>query len=92
MVNRDRHDIVIQILKRAKTGANKTELMRDENLSFSQAKLYLGNLLEKGLLEVDDKHRFKTTAEGKVFLRKCEDCPLFMWHSQDQNPPLSKAK
>jgi predicted transcriptional regulator len=92
MVNRDRHDIVIQILKRSKTGANKTELMRDANLSFAQAKLYLGNLIEKKLLSVDEKGRFKVTPEGEVYLQKCEDCPIYKWHKQDKNPIFKKTR
>jgi predicted transcriptional regulator len=92
MVNRDRHEIAIQILKTARTGAKKTELMRDANLSYAQARLYLGNLLEKGLLKLDEKNRFKTTTEGEAFLKRCEDCPLFRWHKQDKNPLLAKAR
>jgi predicted transcriptional regulator len=79
MVNRDRHDITLEILKKAKSGKNKTELMRDVNLSYSLAKRYLNALISKGLLETDAKHRFKTTKEGLVFLEKCEVCPLFKW-------------
>ena len=79
MVNRDRHDITLEILKKAKSGKNKTELMRDVNLSYSLAKRYLNALISKGLLETDEKHRFKTTKEGLAFLKKCEACPLFKW-------------
>jgi predicted transcriptional regulator len=84
MVNRDRHDIVIDILKKASSGKNKTELMRDVNLSFSQSRLYLGNLLENELLEVDERRRFKTTKKGLEFLKKCEECPLFTWHKLNE--------
>lgn len=83
MVNRDRHDIVIDILKKASSGKNKTELMRNVNLSFSQSRLYLGNLLENELLEVDERRHFKTTKKGLEFLKKCEECPLFKWHKQN---------
>jgi predicted transcriptional regulator len=79
MVNRDRHDIAFEILKKAKAGKNKTELMREANLSYSLAKRYLNALIGKGLLEIDEKHRFKTTEQGLVFLEKCEACPLFKW-------------
>jgi predicted transcriptional regulator len=84
MVNRDRHDIVIEILKKATGGKQKTELMRDVGLSFSQTKLYLGILMKKELLEVDDKRRFKTTKQGRVFLEKCEICPLFDWEKPNE--------
>jgi len=86
MVNRDRHEIVVDVLKNASAGKNKTELMRNANLSFSQSRLYLGILLEKGLLEIDEKRRFKTTKKGLEFLKKCEECPLFKWHKQNENP------
>jgi predicted transcriptional regulator len=79
MVNRDRHDITFEILKKAKSGKNKTELMRDVNLSYSLAKRYLNALVDKGLIEVDEKHHFRTTKEGQIFLEKCEVCPLFKW-------------
>jgi predicted transcriptional regulator len=79
MVNRDRHDITLEILKKAKSGRSKTELMRDVNLSYSLAKRYLNTLVDKGLVGIDAKHRFKTTKEGLVFLDKCEVCPLFKW-------------
>jgi predicted transcriptional regulator len=84
MVNRDRHDIAIEILKRASSGKNKTELMREVGLSFSQAKQYLSMLQEKGLLEVGDKRRFKTTKKGLEFLEKCEACPLFSWDKENR--------
>jgi len=79
MGNRDRHDIAIDILKKASSGMNKTELMKEAGLSFSQAKQYLSMLEEKQLLEIGDKHHFKTTRKGLEFLEKCEACPLFNW-------------
>jgi predicted transcriptional regulator len=79
MGNRDRHDIAIDILKKASSGMNKTELMKEVGLSFSQAKQYLSMLQEKRLLEIGDKHHFKTTRKGLEFLEKCEACPLFSW-------------
>jgi predicted transcriptional regulator len=39
-------------------------------------------LLEKGLLETDKKHFFKTTGKGLEFLEKCKQCPLFKWNKQ----------
>ena len=57
----------------------KREIMRDVGLSFLQAKQYLGELLDKGLLEIDEKRNFKTTKKGIEFLEKCQECPLFKW-------------
>jgi predicted transcriptional regulator len=82
MVNRDRHDIVIEILNRAVSGKRKTEIMRDAGLSYLQAKLYLGELVNRGLLKIDEKHNFKTTKKGQEFLEKCEDCPMFGWDKE----------
>jgi predicted transcriptional regulator len=79
MVNRDRHEIAIEILNRAISGRRKTEIMRDVGLSYLQAKLYLNELVERGLLEIAEKRILKTTKKGLEFLEKCEACPLFNW-------------
>jgi len=77
MVNRDRHEITFEILKKAISGQKKTELMREVGLSYAQSKTYLNMLLERELLEVDKKHVYKTTSKGLEFLEKCKECPLF---------------
>jgi predicted transcriptional regulator len=79
MVNRDRHEITLEILRRTTVRKKKTEIMRDVGLSYSQAKQYLNELMNKGLLQIDEKHNFKTTRKGLEFLQKCEACPLFDW-------------
>lgn len=79
MVNRDRHEIAIEILNRAVSGKKKTEIMRDVGLSYLQAKLYLGELVDRGLLETDENRDLKTTKKGLEFLEKCKACPLFGW-------------
>ena len=79
MVNRDRHDITMEILRKAASGKRKTELMRDVGLSYLQAKQYLSALTEKGLLELDKQNRYKTTRKGAEILEKCMECPLFKW-------------
>jgi len=82
MVNRDRHDITFEILRKATAGKKKTELMREVGLSYAQSKTYLSVLLEKKLLEMDKKRLFKTTSKGLETLEKCEPCPLFKWNKQ----------
>jgi predicted transcriptional regulator len=82
MVNRDRHDITAEILKKASSGKKKTELMTDVGLSYSQSKQYLGMLVEKGMLEIDKNGLYKTTRKGSEFLTKCADCFLCDWHKQ----------
>ena len=79
MVNRDRHDIVMEILEKGKSKTRKTEIMRDVGLSYAQTKQYLGGLLKSGLLEFDEKKNYRTTKKGLQFLEKCQDCPLFKW-------------
>ena len=79
MVNRDRHDITLEILKKAIAGKKRTELMMEVGLAYAQSKKYLNALVEKKLLEIDKKHGFKTTSKGLEFLEKCEQCPLFKW-------------
>jgi predicted transcriptional regulator len=86
MVNRDRHDIVMEILENGKSRKKKTEIMRDVGLSSLQAKQYLGMLLERGMLELDENHRFKTTNKGLELLEKCGDCFLCDWHKQKRRP------
>ena len=82
MVNRDRHDITFEILRKATSGKKKTELMSEVGLSYLQSKSYLNVLVEKKLLELDEKHLFRTTSKGLEFLEKCEQCPLFKWDRQ----------
>lgn len=81
MINRDRHDIVFEILKKAVSGKRKTEIMRDVGLSYTQSKQYLGMLLDKGLLEIEGDC-FKTTKKGLDFMEKCADCLLYHWSKQ----------
>lgn len=80
MVRRDRHDIVMSILDKAKSGKRKTELMSSVSMSFAQAQQYLGLLLEQGLLEANEGHDFKTTKKGLDFMEKCSQCFLCHWH------------
>lgn len=82
MVNRDRHDIVMEILKRASSGKTKTELMRDVGLSYLQTKQYFSLLLEKGMLEIDKNHLYKTSKKGLEFMERCKECFLCHWHKQ----------
>jgi len=78
-VNRDRHEIAIAILKKSKGGRNKTELMREVNLSYAQSKQYLKVLIEKDLLLLGSNLKYVTTKKGLEFIEKCESCPLFKW-------------
>jgi len=72
----------MEILTRAMSAKKKTEIMRDAGLSYLQAKLYLGELVDRGLLTIDESHKFKTTKKGVEFLEKCEACPLLGWDKE----------
>jgi len=82
MIRRDRHDITIDILRKAASGVRKTELMSDARLSYSQTKQYLNVLLNNGLLETIEKRRLRTTRKGLEFLEKCSECFLFSWDKE----------
>jgi predicted transcriptional regulator len=82
VVNRDRHEIALEILREAHSGKKKTQLMSDVGLSYLQAKQYLATLVEKGLLETNERHQFKTTNKGSEFLERCGECLLFPWKKQ----------
>jgi len=72
---RDRHDIVVEILKTAVEGKIKTHIMYKAKLSYAQLNEYLPLLIEKGFLENTSvrykkvmKKVYKTTAKGIKFL------------------------
>jgi len=73
---RDRHDIVAEILERARGGAIKTHIMYKAKLSYSQLEEYTALLVEKGFLQKHAilKHKrtqdiFKTSEQGEEFVR-----------------------
>jgi predicted transcriptional regulator len=84
MVRRDRHDIVMDILKSTTSAKNKTEIMKAVNMSFLQAQQYLGALLKNELIEKLDSRHYKITTKGLDFLKNCGDCFLYRWHSQEK--------
>jgi predicted transcriptional regulator len=72
---RDRHDIVVEILKTAIDGKIKTHIMYKAKLSYAQLNEYLPLLVEKGFLENTSikqkkslKRVYKTTQKGQAFL------------------------
>ncbi len=82
MVRRDRHDITVDILKKAMSQRKKTELMADVGLSYVQMKQYFKTLIDKELLEIDGDNQIKTTKKGSEFLNNCSECLLFPWGKQ----------
>jgi len=72
---RDRHDIVVEILRTAVEGKIKTHIMYKAKLSYAQLNEYLPLLIEKGFLEnTSIRHKrvikrvYKTTEKGQRFL------------------------
>ena len=75
---RDRHDILVDILKTAKGGMKRTNLMHRAKLSHTQLKLYLYVLSEYGLLESNDG-MVKTTTKGTQFVKVFESLNFFVF-------------
>jgi predicted transcriptional regulator len=65
MKYRSRTQIIVEILQVAANDANKTRIMYGAALSFKQMTEYLPQLVDKGLLEYNDKKKvYKVTAAG----------------------------
>jgi len=77
---RDRHDIIVEILKTAINGRVKTHIMYKARLSYAQLNMYLPRLVENGFLEnlkikrrKNYKRVFKTTQKGIKFIENFEN-------------------
>jgi len=60
---------VADILTEALNGANKTRLVYRANLNFLRTHRYLSELLKKGLLVKEGEDKYRTTDEGRRFIR-----------------------
>ena len=76
---RDRHDIIVEILRTARNGKIKTHIMYKAKLSYAQVSEYLPLLVNKGFLEpftVKQRklHRklYRTTEKGRKLLENLE--------------------
>jgi len=88
---RDRHDIIVEILKTAINGKVKTHIMYKARLSYAQLSEYLPQLVENGFLEnlkikrrKDFRKVFKTTQKGMKFIENFESMRS-LW-SLTENP------
>jgi predicted transcriptional regulator len=86
---RDRHDIIVEILKTAINGKVKTHIMYKARLSYAQLNEYLPRLVEKGFLENQTVKRknfykkvFKTTPKGIKLLENFENMTN-LWAPKD---------
>jgi len=76
---RDRHDIVVEILKTAMDGKIKTHIMYKAKLSYDQLNKYLELLSRKGFLENytikrrnNDLKMYRTTQKGLQLIKDFE--------------------
>ena len=88
---RDRHDIIVEILKTALNGKVKTHIMFKARLSYAQLNEYLPRLVEKGFLENQTirkksfhKKIFKTTPKGIKLLENFENMTN-LWAPKDNS-------
>lgn len=71
--NRDRLNIVRDMLAIASSKARKTRIMYQANMNHEQVEKYLKTLLEEGLLERDGGPCYMITRKGREFLRVYAD-------------------
>jgi len=74
---RARHDIIMKILKIAKGGTKKTNIMFRARLSFSQLEKYLDALKAAGFI-ADESGLWRTTEKGLHAIEACEICLRLM--------------
>lgn len=67
MTRRNDLDICADILRTARTGAKKTQIVYQANLNFKIVEKYLKRLIDNGLLKVEGRN-FTTTRKGVRFL------------------------
>jgi len=70
---RARHNIIMKMLKIAKNGEKKTNIMYKARLSFSQLEQYL-NALEKAGFITETSGIWNTTEKGLHAIEACEMC------------------
>jgi len=73
---RDRLYIIAEVLKIARDGSLKTQIMYKANLSFAQLTEYLSFLIRMDLLKIHKEERkklYKTTVKGEEYLDKYEE-------------------
>jgi len=70
---RARHDIIMKILKTAKNGEKKTNIMYKARLSFSQLRQYIDALEKSGFI-TERSGIWNTTKKGLHTIEACEIC------------------
>ena len=73
MQNRQKDEMIRDILTVANGGAAITHIMFKAYTSHSQAKSYLGELIQNGFIEFDNLERkYRTTTKGLEYLQVAE--------------------
>ena len=73
---RDRLNIIAEVLKIAKDGSLKTQIMYNANLSFAQLNEYLSFLMRMNLLKIEKEEKkivYKITAKGEKYLESYKE-------------------
>ncbi|UCB61346.1 MAG: DUF4364 family protein [Candidatus Bathyarchaeota archaeon] len=82
MTRRSKMEVIIDILKEALDGANKTRIMYRANLNFLRFNIYLSEMLENGLLtktnDGNGRAVYTATEDGKALLETLRKAQHFM--------------
>jgi len=87
---RDRLEIIARILKVARDGVHKTQIMYKASLSFAQLTAYSSFLVKLGLLEATKKNEkiiYKTTPKGIRYLQIYEEIKRLLQKSTEHGVP-----
>jgi len=87
---RHRMEIVADILRNARGGIQKTQLVYLTNINFTLLKKYQSILVEKGLIESTNGQIY-TTEAGIKFLRKYEEL-MKIWRSFEIQRPATEIE
>ena len=79
-MKRGRIDIIIDVLKTAMVGVNKTRIVYKANLNFKLADKYLALLQKNGLME-KKMDKYIITEKGERFLERAQDVVLNIFPS-----------
>jgi len=75
-------EVIVDILTEALEGANKTRIMYQANLNFTRFNCYLSEMVENGLLVVEDggdgRVVYRATERGKTLLETLRKAQGFM--------------
>ena len=85
--NRNRLEIIADILEIAKEGQMKTRILYDGNLNFSQLNEYLVFMIKIGFLEVNkdnEKRSYRTTNRGFKYLESYEEISSLLTKEPDK--------